>query len=263
MKHWGSGMDQIEQRVQHEAFHLLDTLYREHNSKAVDPAGLVNCAVSNVICSMIMSTRFEHTSKEFQHFMHIFDEGFRLFTLTGAMIYLPFLKHMPGVAKACKQLRSNRSEMLGFVRDIIKSHKTNLDSENPRDLIDSYLIAIEKMKTDNSDNNNNSNTSANMFHGFDPEQQLEQIVLDLFSAGVETLKTSLLWAIVYMLHNPEVMTKVQNELDEKVGPYRLPTVKDMGQLTYTKATLYEIMRRSSVVPMGTTHSTDRYVLYNI
>ena len=96
-----------------------------------------------------------------------------------------------------------------------------------------------------------------MLHGFDAETQMEQIILDLFSAGVETLKTSLLWAIVYMLHNPEVKVKVQQELDTVVGNDKLPTLEDMNNLPYTRATLYEIMRRSSVVPMGTTHATDR------
>jgi len=55
------------------------------------------------------------------------------------------------------------------------------------------------------------------------------------------------------------MKKVQTEMDTVVGSDRLPNVQDMAQLTYTKATIYEIMRRSSVVPMGTTHSTVRNV----
>ena len=106
---------------------------------------------------------------------------------------------------------------------------------------------------------NNNDDKNDLFHGFNPEEQLEQVILDLFSAGVETLKTSILWSMVYMLHNPDVMKKVQDELDTVIGSQRLPTVKDMSKLTYTKATIYEIMRRSSVVPTGTTHSTVRYV----
>ena len=86
---------------------------------------------------------------------------------------------------------------------------------------------------------------------------MEQIIIDIFSAGVETLKTSVLWSIVYMMYYPEVRKKVQAELDAVVGPTRLPKVKDMSQLVYTKATMYEIMRRSTVVPMGTPHSTER------
>ena len=57
------------------------------------------------------------------------------------------------------------------------------------------------------------------------------------------------------------MQKVQAELDEKVGPHRLPEIRDMKDLTYTRAAICEVMRRSSVVPMGTTHATDREVKF--
>ena len=254
MRHWGPGMGQIEQRIEHETSELLKN-FSQHSNKPVNPASMINCAVSNVICSMIMNTRFEHTNVEFQRFMKNFDEGFELFKMTGALIYLPFLKHlMPNIGVALGKLKNNREEMLQFVKKIIDDHKAQLDPTQPKDLIDSYLITIEKTKNDTTNNNENAN---DIFHGVDPEQQLEQIILDLFSAGVETLKTSVLWAIVYMLHHPEIMQKVQTELDTVVGSDRLPNVQDMAQLTYTKATIYEIMRRSSVVPMGTTHSTVR------
>ena len=69
-------------------------------------------------------------------------------------------------------------------------------SRPSRDLIDAYLGKMNEMTEEESQE---------FFHGFDPNQQLEQIVLDLFSAGVETMKTSMLWAILYMLHNPQVI----------------------------------------------------------
>ncbi len=254
MRHWGRGMDAIEASVQSEVVNFLKVLHREHNGVAVNPASLINCAVSNVICSMIMTKRFDHKDPQFKRFMQLFDEGFRLFTLTGAMIFLPFLKHLPGVASACKQLRANREEMMGFVRGVIAEHRAKLDPENPKDLVDAYLLEIDAAARRRAETGEDEK---DIFHGFDAETQMEQVVLDLFSAGVETLKTSLLWAIVYMLHNPEVKVKVQEELDSVVGPDKLPTLEDMNHLPYTRATLYEIMRRSSVVPMGTTHATDR------
>ena len=255
MKHWGGqGMAQIESVVQREVVCFLEDLLKDHNSKPVCPNNLVNSAFSNVICSMIMSTRFRYTDKKFQRFMFLFDEGFRLFTSgAGALVFLPFIKYLSGVRSTLVQLRDNRQEMLEFVQKVIAEHKETLDPEHPRDLIDSYLLEIEKIK--------NEEEHQELFHGFDPDKQLEQIILDLFSASVETLKTSLLWAIVYMLHNPEERRKVQQELDEKVGPNRLPRLSDMANLPYTRATLYEIMRRSSVVPMGTTHATSQEVKF--
>lgn len=86
------------------------------------------------------------------------------------------------------------------------------------------------------------------------ELQIKQILGDLFSAGMETIKSSLLWMIVFMLRNPEVKQKVQEELDQVIGRERLPTIEDMPSLPYTETTIMETLRMSSIVPLATTHS---------
>lgn len=250
MRHWGSGMGQIENCVQRESHALLRTIVSEHgDGKPFNPSGLLNVSIANVICSMIMSTRFRKDDPKFNRFIDLFDEGFKLFADTGAVTFLPFLRFLPGVRSACQQLKANRAEMLDFARTIIDEHKERLDPDAPRDLIDSYLVTIEELKA--------ADKTHTLFHGYDADEQLAQIVLDLFSAGVETLKTSMLWAILYMLHNPEVLRKVQAEMDRVIGNERLPQFADWDTLPYTRAVLCESMRRASVVPMGTTHATDK------
>jgi len=251
MKHWGgSGSSQMESRISDEVLYLLSSIESE-KTNPFDPAPILNCAISNVICSIIMSTRFHHNDKRFQRFMFLFNEGFRLFTLTGAMAYLPIMKHLPGVKNTVEQIKSNRDEMLEFVQFIVEEHKSQLERNNPKDLVDSYLIEIEEARE--------AGTLEQVFDSMDPEKQLQQILLDIFSAGVETLKTTIQWSILHMIHNPEVRRKVQEELDSVVGPHRLPCMDDMGNLPYTRATIYEVQRRATVVPMGTTHATDRTI----
>lgn len=250
MKHWGMGSEQMEARVTQEVHYLLNSI-KDEKTNPFNPAPILNCAISNVICSIIMSTRFHHNDTKFKRFMHLFDEGFRLFNLTGAMVFIPVLKHLPGTTTALNALKENREEMLEFVRYIIKDHKTSLKTESPRDLVDSYLIEMETAK-ENGDYDQ-------VFNGMDPEKQLEQIILDIFSAGVETLKTTLQWAILFMIHNPEIRKKIQAEIGGVVDKDRLPCMDDMPHLPYTRATLFEVMRRSTVVPMGTTHATERSV----
>ena len=248
MKHWGVGSEHLESRVSQEVVYLLNSI-REEKTNPFNPAPILNCAISNVICSIIMSTRFHHNDEKFKRFMHLFDEGFRLFNLTGAMIFIPVLKHLPGTSNALTELKKNRDEMLEFVRFIVHEHKKTLDPDAPRDLVDSYLLEIQSAaEAGNTDT---------VFDSVDPERQLEQIILDIFSAGVETLKTTLQWALLFMLHHPEIRRRVQAELSAVVEPDRLPSTADMPHLPYTRATIYEVMRRSTVVPMGTTHSTDR------
>lgn len=86
---------------------------------------------------------------------------------------------------------------------------------------------------------------------------MQQIMGDLFSAGMETIKTTLLWSVLFMLHYPNVMKSVQEELDQVVGRKRLPKLEDLSYLPITESTICEIMRVSSIIPMGTTHAPTR------
>lgn len=89
------------------------------------------------------------------------------------------------------------------------------------------------------------------------DEQLVQVIIDLFSAGMETIKTTLQWINVFMLRNPKDMRRVQDELDQVVGRHRLPTIEDLQYLPITESTILESMRRSSIVPLATTHSPTR------
>ncbi len=244
-----SGLRQMESRIQAEMVDLLRTLAHDYDDRPVDPEPLVKCAVSNVVSSIIMSTRFRHDDAKFLRFMHLFDEGFRLFTETGWSTLIPVLRHLPGVRSVCTKLRANRDEMVAFVREVVSDHAATLDPEKPRDLVDSYLVREAQLRND-------EDARKQFYDGYDADRQLEQIVLDLFSAGVETVSNSLLWALVYMLHNPSVMERVKEELNSVVGESRLPELDDMKDLPYTRATLFEVLRKSSIVPLGASHATN-------
>jgi 26-hydroxylase len=88
---------------------------------------------------------------------------------------------------------------------------------------------------------------------------MQQIIGDMFSAGSETVKTTLQWATLFAVREPQVQAKVQAELDRVVGRRRLPSLDDLPNLPYTEAVILEVMRRATAVPLGTTHCTSRYV----
>lgn len=86
------------------------------------------------------------------------------------------------------------------------------------------------------------------------DEHIMQVLGDLFSAGMETIKSTLLWTIVFMLRNPKAMKKVQDELDTIVGRHRMPQIEDIQYLPTTETTILEVMRISSIVPLATTHT---------
>lgn len=81
-----------------------------------------------------------------------------------------------------------------------------------------------------------------------------QVLSDLFSAGMETIRTTLLWLLVFMLRHPDHLKRIQKELDDVIGRKRKPCIEDMPYLPITETTIMEVLRITSIVPLGTTHS---------
>lgn len=210
---------------------------------------LLSLSASNVICDLMMSVRFTIDDPRFKRFNWLIDEGMRLFGEVHMMDYIPAIQYLPGKVNTKNKIAQNRREMFDFYRDIINEHRAAFDPNNIRDLLDTYLLEIYKAKEDGSD--------LDLFDGKDVDEQIMQVISDLFSAGMETTKTTLLWLLVFMLRNPEHWKRIQNELDEVVGRNRMPTIEDMPYLPITETTILEVLRITSIVPLATTHSPTR------
>ncbi|EDX16681.1 cytochrome P450 18a1 [Drosophila simulans] len=253
MTYMGNGKQQMQKRIMTEVHEFIGHLHAS-DGKPVDMSPVISVAVSNVICSLMMSTRFSIDDPKFRRFNFLIEEGMRLFGEIHTVDYIPTMQCFPSISTAKNKIAQNRAEMQRFYQDVIDDHKRSFDPNNIRDLVDFYLCEIEKAKAEGTD--------AELFDGKNHEEQLVQVIIDLFSAGMETIKTTLLWINVFMLRNPKEMRRVQDELDQVVGRHRLPTIEDLQYLPITESTILESMRRSSIVPLATTHSPTRDVELN-
>ena len=85
------------------------------------------------------------------------------------------------------------------------------------------------------------------------DHQHEYFTGDLLIAGIDTIATSLDWLLAYMAQNPSVQNKLQEEVDEIVGNSRLPSLTDRPAMPYAGAVMHELLRMSSVTPLGVQH----------
>lgn len=82
------------------------------------------------------------------------------------------------------------------------------------------------------------------------KKRLVASISELLTAGFETTSNTLKWMILYMIAYPEVQSRVQKELDDIVGCSRKVHLSDRKKLNFTVATILEIMRITSVVPLS-------------
>ncbi|XP_076004342.1 cytochrome P450 2U1 isoform X2 [Genypterus blacodes] len=216
-------------------------LSEECGGAGVDMAPLIGNAVSNVICSMSLGQRFHHQDREFRTLLDLMARGLEISVNSPAVLIniLPLLYHLPfGVFK---ELRQVEGDISAFLKRIIARHRDTLQPDNPRDLIDMYLVEI--LAQESAGKKDSSFTEDYLFY----------IIGDLFIAGTDTTTNSVLWILLYMVLYPDVQETVQAEIDEVVGRHRVPSLTDKGRLPYTEATIMEVQRMTAVVPLAIPH----------
>ncbi|XP_033628617.1 cytochrome P450 2U1-like [Asterias rubens] len=245
MRSFGEGRTQMENKVTEEVSHFVAEL-ASHDGSPIDMTYLVQLTFSNIICSVCFGQRYKPSNPDFKHLLHMADVFFKHLTSASAVNFFPLLWYIPLRGHlAVREMYTGISE---FVSDRVQEHKSSLNHDSPRDLIDIYLSEIAKR--DLSDSNNYSKVET----GF-TEDYIKHVVTDLFLGGTETVNAVVLWSFVCMVMYPDIQTRIQAEINEVVGSDRVPTMADKTHLPFTQATLLELHRRCNVIPCAIPHAT--------
>lgn len=191
-----------------------------------------------------MSVTFDKKEdKQFFRLLELIDEGFKLFTVAMPVNFIPMFRYIPGVNYAYQKIKSNREETSEFFKKIADEHRETLDPENIRDIVDAYLVQQDSALAEGKKET------------YFSEAQLIQIMNDLFSAGLETVTSTLEWAVLFLMRHPEIQEKIYQEVITVVGTETTPQLDDLPNMPFTEATMYEVLRRSNVIALGNTHAT--------
>ncbi len=74
------------------------------------------------------------------------------------------------------------------------------------------------------------------------DEFLRDNILTMFFAGHETTANTLTWAFYHLAQHPEILERLQQEVDAVISPERWPTLADLPQLPYTLMVIKETMR---------------------
>uniref|UniRef100_A0A667WLN9 Cytochrome P450, family 2, subfamily N, polypeptide 13 n=1 Tax=Myripristis murdjan TaxID=586833 RepID=A0A667WLN9_9TELE len=210
LRNFGLGKSSMEQSICEECHHLLEEMEKE---KAFHPARLFNNAVSNIICQLVMGRRFDYSDHNFQI----------------------LLKYLSGAMQLEGSIWGLVSRKYYHIAHRLLNHIFWLSSHHS--LTTMYLCFISEQHQGESN------------LGFS-EANLALCSLDLFVAGTETTSTTLLWALTFLIKNPDVQEKVQAEIDRVIGQTRQPTMADRPNMPYTDAVIHEIQRMGNIVPLN-------------
>ncbi|KAM4019963.1 cytochrome P450 2F2-like isoform 1-T2 [Anomaloglossus baeobatrachus] len=234
---FGVGKRSFEERIREEAGYLTEVL-RKANGSPINPNYPILRSVSNVVCSLVFGSRFEYKDENFQKVVKCIQEIFRIMSTRWGVLYNVYpnvMKYIPGPHHT---MMGNFGVMADFIKEKMENNMKTLDSNNPRDFIDCFLIKMEKEEK-NEETFFNINT-------------LVMNSLILFFAGTESISATLRFAFLHLMKYPNIAEKVYNEIDNVIGQ-RPPSYEDRFNMPYTEAFIYEVQRVGDVVPLALPH----------
>ncbi|KAI0655728.1 cytochrome P450 [Cubamyces menziesii] len=107
------------------------------------------------------------------------------------------------------------------------------------------------------------------YHGAPPPEDVKEIKglgFNVYNAGMETSRGTLLMFLFCMTRYPHVLRKAQKEMDGIFGHDRLPDFSDRESLPYLNAVLEEILRWHPALPTAVPHRLmidDKYRGYDL
>uniref|UniRef100_I3NDM7 Cytochrome P450 n=1 Tax=Ictidomys tridecemlineatus TaxID=43179 RepID=I3NDM7_ICTTR len=229
----GLGKPALEAQLQEEAAELAEAFHRE--SRPFNPQVPIIRSTARVIGALVFGHRFLSEEPIFQELIQAINFGLAFVSTTWRRLYDMFpwaLRHLPGPHQ---EIFRYQEALQGFIRHEIIRYKLRTP-EAPKNFISCYLTQITKAMDD----------PVSTFN----EENLIQVVIDLFLGGIDTTATTLHWALIYMVQHRAVQEKVQQELDTVLGTAPVVCYEDRQRLPYTRAVLHEVQRLSSVVAVG-------------
>ena len=92
------------------------------------------------------------------------------------------------------------------------------------------------------------------FYGATGELNLINVLLDFFAAGSDTTAVTLNWAMLFMILNPDVQTKVRQELNQNIGDTKAK-MTEKCKVPYTEAVIHELQRKANIGPIAVIHES--------
>ncbi|KAM6470514.1 cytochrome P450 1A1-like isoform 2-T2 [Liasis olivaceus] len=236
----------LEEHVCAEASEMVKTFLELSKKGSFDPVVVTTCTVANVVCALCFGKRYSQSDEEFLSVINLSHDLVKATSVFNPADFIPCLRYLP--LPAAKVAREFYGKFNNFVAQHVEDHYVTYDKNISRDITDALINvsserkAVEKTVTLSS-------------------EKIIITVNDIFGASFGTLSLCLQWIFLYLINNPEIQTKIQEEIDGKIG-LRPPRFEDRKDLHYTEAFINEVFRHTSFIPFTIPHCTTKDTVLN-
>ncbi|KAK3908428.1 putative cytochrome P450 304a1 [Frankliniella fusca] len=149
----------------------------------------------------------------------------------------PWLRFVAPGASGYATWKSGNDGLLEFIKEHVQDHKESFDAEVIRGFCDKYLSEMKQRIGEDSSFS---------------EMQMVLILMDYLFPTATAVPSAITFAVIFMMHHPDLADRAHEEIKNVVGLDRLPDLNDRANLPYTEAFLRETLRLTGT-PLAVTH----------
>nr|GLL19498.1 cytochrome P450 CYP736A12-like [Ipomoea trifida] len=205
---------------------LIESLKRAASDRvAVDLSFNVSELIADMSCRMVFGKKYEMKDLDERGFKGVIKEDLQL---VGKLDLQGLTKRMKVISKIYDQ----------FFERILDDHDQSGSSDHQtKDFVDIMLSIMMSGETEFQFN----------------REHIKTTLLDMLAASVDTSATLIEWIMSELLRHPQIMKKVQEELESKVGLDRMVEESDLEGLKYLEMVMKESLRLHPVAPLLIPH----------
>lgn len=233
----------------------LCSLLTESTSEAHDLTPYLKNAVINFAFRLVFGDNLkEDHTVAFQNLIKKANDFIENNAAINLLDFFPWLHF--ALRKQCRAMKASVKELLDFVGNVYRLQRHADVKEAGVNVAASleHIIREEMLSAGKHDVMNKATKQQASEMPLD-EDALVMILADTFGAGIETVSTALSWAMLLVLSEPGLQEDLQAELKREIGTDRLPTLQDRARLPLLQATVLEVLRKSTVIPLALPHYT--------
>lgn len=197
-------------------------------NQAIDPIAAFKKIVPCAFLSMMFGKQFEYEDPEFQAITNWYHNWFENAEADNPPDFFPTLKLFPNA-------RLNTISKCGEAFEIFTSKKLK-EFESAKENIGLVYPLYEYFGLPST-------------LPIQKQRNFARVVADLCGGGFDTVASTLAWAPMYLLEVPKVLEKARNEILSVFGDSPIDFEK-RESTPFFCATVYDILRHSSVGPLG-------------
>lgn len=248
LRDFGFGKKSFESNIMKEVEVVINVFAQQAGKPmCVTSSDFITVSIANIMCDVTLGRRFDSNDQDFLDIVNAVNAAASNVNTIGALTVFPFLAKIPGDPFRGQDTIKQNLLLQNSLSKILKEHLQTYEESHIRDFIDAY---IRKMRHDCQGNKQDFN-----------EQQLLQIVMDLLGAGTETSATTMRWFILFMITHPKVQARMREEIHDKIGHSKYPSMSNKDSMPYSEAVLTETLRIGCIAPLSIPHGLTKELKY--